>query len=129
MPELPEQLPLWRLQFHFLHFPDLPHKHAGVGLARKIGMDMAAYRLEQVQQRTAPIVCFDADSRCAPNYLKAIETLMRQELERLPFPEGVEVSEDLIEDEILTYKQKNATENISSDKKINHYGLEVHSFK
>lgn len=63
-----------RLQFHFLHFPDLPHKHAGVGLARKIGMDLAAYRLQQAGQPNAPIVCFDADSRCEPNYLKAIET-------------------------------------------------------
>lgn len=62
-----------RLQFHFLHFPELPHKHAGVGLARKIGMDMAAYRLQQAGNERAPIVCFDADSRCAPNYLKAIE--------------------------------------------------------
>jgi hypothetical protein len=62
-----------RLQFHFLHFPDLPHKHAGVGLARKIGMDMAAYRLHLVGKENAPIVCFDADSRCAPNYLPAIE--------------------------------------------------------
>ncbi|MEZ4848576.1 MAG: hypothetical protein R3B93_08140 [Bacteroidia bacterium] len=29
----------------FLHFPDLPAKHAGVGLARKIGMDEAVDRL------------------------------------------------------------------------------------
>ena len=40
-------------------------------------------------------------------YLEAIETLMRQKLERVPFPEEVEISEDLIPDEILTYKQKN----------------------
>lgn len=39
-------------------------------------------------------------------YLEAIETLMREKLERLPFPEGVEISTDLIPDEILTYKQK-----------------------
>lgn len=40
-------------------------------------------------------------------YLEAIEVLMREKLERLPFPEEVEISEDLIPDEILTYKQKN----------------------
>lgn len=45
-------------------------------------------------------------------YLEAIERLMGQELERLSFPPSVDISEELIEDEILTYKQKNATPNI-----------------
>ncbi|MEM6271876.1 MAG: hypothetical protein AAF998_20735 [Bacteroidota bacterium] len=57
------------LRFHFLHFPELPKKHAGVGLARKIGMDEAVRRLETVARPDAPIVCFDADATCAPNYL------------------------------------------------------------
>ncbi|WMX16168.1 DEAD/DEAH box helicase [Aureispira sp. CCB-E] len=43
-----------------------------------------------------------------PDYLKAIESLMGQEIECLPFPDEVDVSEELIDDEILTYKQKNA---------------------
>jgi cellulose synthase/poly-beta-1,6-N-acetylglucosamine synthase-like glycosyltransferase len=53
---------------HVIHVPDLPPKHAGVGLARKIGMDEAL--------RRAPdgiIVNYDADCRCDRNYLRAIE--------------------------------------------------------
>jgi len=51
---------------------ELPKKHAGVGLARKIGMDEAVYRFEQVN-RDGIIVCFDADSKCDPNYFIEIE--------------------------------------------------------
>lgn len=52
---------------------DLPKKHAGVGLARKIGMDEAVYRLESTGKQDGIIACFDADSTCAPNYLVEIE--------------------------------------------------------
>ncbi len=61
------------IRFYILHHPNLPHKHAGVGLARKIGMDEAVYRLESIGKPTAIIDCFDADSQCANNYLQAIE--------------------------------------------------------
>jgi glycosyltransferase involved in cell wall biosynthesis len=61
-------------RIHFLHTPNLPRKHAGVGLARKIGMDEALHRLDQLNQLDAPIVCFDADSTCDPSYLTEIET-------------------------------------------------------
>ena len=37
---------------------DLPKKHAGVGLARKIGMDEAVDRFEQVNNANGVIVCF-----------------------------------------------------------------------
>jgi len=54
---------------HVIHCPDLPPKHAGVGLARKIGMDEGLRRLGA----GGIIVNFDADCRCDPNYLRAIE--------------------------------------------------------
>jgi glycosyltransferase involved in cell wall biosynthesis len=60
------------IDFHLIHQPDLPKKHAGVGLARKIGMDEAVYRFYQLN-RDGIIVCFDADSKCDPNYLVEIE--------------------------------------------------------
>jgi hypothetical protein len=60
-------------KFHFLYHPDLPHKHAGVGLARKIGMDEACWRLERAKNPKGIIVCFDADSKCETNYLTEIE--------------------------------------------------------
>lgn len=57
---------------HLIHVDALPPKHAGVGLARKIGMDEAVRRFEALG-RDGIIVCFDADSRCQANYLQAID--------------------------------------------------------
>jgi len=62
-----------RLWFHILYQCGMPAKEAGVGLARKIGMDEACRRLEQAGNPQGIIACFDADSRCAPNYLRALE--------------------------------------------------------
>ncbi len=47
---------------------DLPAKNAGVGLARKIGMDIALQRFSSVNH-DGLIVCFDADSTVSNNYL------------------------------------------------------------
>jgi hypothetical protein len=60
------------LRFHIL-LEELPVKHAGVGLARKIGMDEACYRFERAFNPRGIIACFDADSRCERNYLQALE--------------------------------------------------------
>ncbi|MEX1003475.1 MAG: glycosyltransferase [Crocinitomicaceae bacterium] len=60
------------ISYHLIDVPDLPKKHAGVGLARKIGMDEAVSRFESVK-KDGIIVCFDADSSCDRNYLQAIE--------------------------------------------------------
>ena len=51
---------------------ELPKKHAGVGLARKIGMDEAVDRFEQINNKEGVIVCFDADSKCDSNYLEEV---------------------------------------------------------
>ena len=72
-----EQGTTW-LQFHILYCTDLPAKHAGVGLARKIGMDEACRRLEQVEYPDGIIAGFDADSQCDPSYFKAIEDYFRK---------------------------------------------------
>jgi hypothetical protein len=61
------------LQFHLIFVPDMPIKHAGVGLARKIGMDEAVYRFNLLQNFKGIIIGFDADSLCDPNYLIEIE--------------------------------------------------------
>lgn len=60
------------LKFHFILNNNLPKKHAGVGLARKIGMDEAVSRFETIE-KDGVIVCFDADSNCNKNYLVEIE--------------------------------------------------------
>lgn len=68
-----------RLRFHILQCHGLKRKHAGVGLARKIGMDEACRRLEQAGNSAGVIVCFDADSGCDDNYLVEIERLFRSD--------------------------------------------------
>ncbi|SMG15320.1 Glycosyl transferase family 2 [Marivirga sericea] len=60
------------LKIHIVKAFDLPSKKAGVGLARKIGMDEAAFRLNSIDQ-DGIILCFDADSTCQSNYLQEIE--------------------------------------------------------
>ncbi len=61
------------IAYYVLHFPHLPRKQAGVGLARKIGMDEAVDRFEQAGQVDGVIVCLDADTTVASNYLVEIE--------------------------------------------------------
>lgn len=58
--------------FHVVYKDGLPKKHAGVGLARKIAMDEAVRRLEAVGKPDGIIVCYDADSLCDSNYIRAI---------------------------------------------------------
>lgn len=64
-----------RLKFYPILTGGLQKKHAGVGLARKIGMDEAAWRLLQVNNPKGVITCYDADSNCMPNYLVELEKL------------------------------------------------------
>lgn len=65
------------LQFHLIVEEHLPRKHAGVGLARKIGMDEAVARFHALN-KDGIIVCFDADSKCDTNYLCEIERHFNQ---------------------------------------------------
>jgi glycosyltransferase involved in cell wall biosynthesis len=62
-----------RLTFHLIRTLDLPQKHAGVGLARKTGMDEALRRFVATDT-DGSIVCLDADCQVSANYLKVIET-------------------------------------------------------
>ncbi|MFY0608473.1 MAG: hypothetical protein JXR10_17270 [Cyclobacteriaceae bacterium] len=51
----------------------LPPKKAGVGLARKIGMDEAARHFDAVE-KDGIIISYDADCHSSPNYLSEIKT-------------------------------------------------------
>lgn len=62
------------LHYFPIYCDNLPAKHAGVGLARKIGMDEAVRRFEAINNPNGIIVGFDADSQCEKNYLTAIES-------------------------------------------------------
>tara|TARA_R110002049_G_scaffold100145_5_gene243999 strand:+ start:2670 stop:3926 length:1257 start_codon:yes stop_codon:yes gene_type:complete len=61
------------IDFYAIVNNQLPKKHAGVGLARKIGMDEAINRFSMIENECGVIVCFDADCTCEPNYLTEIE--------------------------------------------------------
>ena len=59
------------ITFKTIEVFDMPPKKAGVGLARKIGMDEALNRFSKIN-KDGVIVCFDADSLCEVNYFEAI---------------------------------------------------------
>ena len=63
-----------RMQFHLIRAFDLPAKKAGVGLARKIGMDEAVSRFVRAGHPEGIITCLDADCRVPRHYLSEIET-------------------------------------------------------
>jgi len=61
------------IQVYAINAKDLPQKHAGVGLARKIGMDEAVYRFQFSNNSQQVIVNLDADCEVDKNYLTEIE--------------------------------------------------------
>jgi len=71
----------WQSQHQDLFFdvqkiyaPSLPKKWAGVGWARKIGMDEAINQLVENKCSDGIIISLDADSLILPNYLQVVET-------------------------------------------------------
>lgn len=65
------------LSLRALDATDLPPRHAGVGLARKVGMDCALQRLAQCGHNGL-IVNLDADCRVSTNYLSELLLAERQ---------------------------------------------------
>lgn len=72
-----------KLRFHILHQENLPDKHAGAGLARKIGMDEALRRFEEAGIKNGAIVSLDADTLVSTNYLTVIEAAFADEKARV----------------------------------------------
>jgi glycosyltransferase involved in cell wall biosynthesis len=79
-----EKIAVWRqrnatqwLHLHCIWVDNLPAKHAGVGLARKIGMDEALRRFAYLNI-SGMIACLDADCTVAPNYLRVLEQTQLQ---------------------------------------------------
>ncbi len=60
------------IQFHTVKAFDLPKKYFGVGLARKIGMDIAANHFYKYDNPDGIIVSLDADSTVDRNYFTSI---------------------------------------------------------
>lgn len=89
----------------------LPSKWAGVGMARKTGMDEALYRFSQLERPDGIIISLDADTLVEENYLAAVEAFFmvnrgfagatiafshqKQELNRMQLL-GIELYEDFM---------------------------------
>jgi hypothetical protein len=78
-----EALEVWmkakrKLQYHLIRAFDLPSKKAGVGLARKIGMDEAVRTFHAFHEQKGIIVCLDADCTCSRNYFYEIERAYKE---------------------------------------------------
>jgi hypothetical protein len=65
--------------FHFIRAASLPAKKAGVGLARKIGMDEAAKRFISIDHTGGIIASLDADVCIAGNYFTALDMTYRKD--------------------------------------------------
>ena len=57
---------------------DMPKKHAGAGLARKIGMDIAVSRFNMINQPQGLILSMDADTLVEPGYFTEIDKVCIQ---------------------------------------------------
>lgn len=60
------------VSLHPLWIPDLPIKHAGVGLARKIGFDTAVARFLKVGNPQGILISFDADTYCQVDFIPSV---------------------------------------------------------
>jgi hypothetical protein len=66
-----------KLVFNFILVDDLPAKHAGVGLARKIGMDEAIRQFKEIDF-DGLLICLDGDCVVNKNYLVELENYSRK---------------------------------------------------
>jgi len=67
-----EKFSTTQFRIYLIEENKLPSKLAGVGLARKIGMDEAASRFSAINNTQGVILCFDADCTCDKNYLTEV---------------------------------------------------------
>lgn len=67
-----------KLKYFIYNIENLPKKFAGVGLARKIGMDEALRRFNINNKANGLIAGFDADTLLEKNYLREIENYFRK---------------------------------------------------
>jgi len=73
------RMPNW-LHLFCIDASDLPSKHAGVGWARKIGMDWAVTHFARFDNSRGIIISLDADSLVEQNYFSAIFSFFSKEI-------------------------------------------------
>lgn len=90
-----------------MYIDNIPSKQAGVGLARKIGMDTAAQRFKSIG-KNGIIACLDADCTVADNYNSTLIQYFKQQPEvaaasihyEHPFPEDKAAQQYIIDYEL-----------------------------
>ncbi len=87
MVQLSREMPVSWIKLYPLFQDGIPEKIAGVGNARKLGMDQALWRFRQIGIPEGLIVSFDADAVCDPDYLQALENQMK----RMPRTRGLSI--------------------------------------
>jgi glycosyltransferase involved in cell wall biosynthesis len=65
------------LSVYPIHIANIPKKVAGVGYARKKGMDLAIQRFAGLGNEDGAIISLDADTTCATNYFVQIEAFFK----------------------------------------------------
>ena len=65
------------MAFHVVQLDDLPAKHAGAGLARKLVMDEAIRRFNTIGNSQGIVLSLDADTTVAQNYLTSLHSHFR----------------------------------------------------
>lgn len=97
------------LDFFPLIFENLPRKHAGVGLARKIGMDLAVSHFHSFANSEGIIVSLDADCTVWPHFLskiyRAYKTSAKLNCTVQNFSHRVENNDARLENAIRQYEQ------------------------
>lgn len=66
------------LILHPIYARSVNAKHAGAGMARKIGMDEAVRRFNDINKPNGVIISTDADCLFSPNYLQRIESVFSE---------------------------------------------------
>jgi len=67
-----------RIKILPIHVYEIPNRVAGVGLARRMAMDLASYFYSSIGNQDLPILCLDADSTVEKNYLSEIFNFFSQ---------------------------------------------------
>lgn len=105
------------LALHPIYAESVNARHAGAGMARKIGMDEAIRRFNAVNRPNGVIISLDADCLVSPNYLRKIESVFSEDKScfaaTINFKHRIEEMEDpkqklgikLYEDYLHYYKQ------------------------
>ncbi len=80
--ELSAKSPQW-LYVYVLNIIDMPARNAGVGWARKIGMDMAIVHFNKSENKNGIIISLDADTLVENNYLISIRNFYENNRESI----------------------------------------------